>query len=140
MNRQLSRWALALLGTGLLACSSTISSEKYVEVMSDLGCKRLMEGSEQAKALYKEHAVTDAQIMKFRQKTQAEKMGELATQIAEKVLACNMADAGQAMQKAAEAAGTAVQQAVDAAAAGAAQAGQAVPTTDQAPTTEGTNQ
>lgn len=74
----------------LSACSgsSMISSQKYVEAMTALGCKSLQEGNPAADEVLKKIGVTSEQIQQFRQKTDFKIMAEAASEVAKRVGAC----------------------------------------------------
>ncbi len=79
-----------ILISGILtSCGPKISRETYVAVMSDMGCQMIGENTPQGEALLKEKAATEADITEFRQKTKAQVMMEVSTEIATKVAACH---------------------------------------------------
>lgn len=74
----------------LIACSgsSMISSQKYVEAMSALGCKSLQEGNPAADEVLKQQGVTSEQIQQFRQKSDFKVIANAASEVAKRVGAC----------------------------------------------------
>lgn len=74
----------------LSACSgsSMISSQKYVEAMSALGCKSLQEGNPAADEVLKQNGVTPEQIQQFRQKSDFKVIADASSEIAKRVGAC----------------------------------------------------
>ncbi len=74
----------------LIGCSgpSLISSQKYVEAMTALGCKNLMEGNPAADEVLKQNGVTPEQIQQFRQKSDFKVIANAAGEIATRVGAC----------------------------------------------------
>lgn len=75
-------------GTLLSACGPKISQEQYINAMTGLGCKGLMESSPEAFAVYQTIGVTQEEISEFRQKAGKEKVLQAATKIAENVAGC----------------------------------------------------
>lgn len=80
----------SILFAMLAACSGSaaITSQKYVEAMSALGCKSLQEGNPAADEVLKQHGVTPEQIQRFRKKADFKVMADAASEIAKRVGAC----------------------------------------------------
>jgi len=77
------------------ACSRGISSEKYIEVMTELGCKGINESQPAAAEVFKEKKVTLEQLKDYRKKGDAKDMMKVSMEIANRVMACHGMGAGQ---------------------------------------------
>lgn len=73
----------------LWACGPKLSQEKYVNIMTELGCKLTQENTPGAQETYKKFGATPQDIEEFRKKTKAETMMQVASQIALSVAACH---------------------------------------------------
>lgn len=73
----------------LIACGPKLSQEKYIGLMTDLGCKMMQENTPASEEVYKKFGATPQDVQEFRQKTKAEIMMQIATQIATNVAACH---------------------------------------------------
>lgn len=73
-----------------IACAACggISEEKYIAVMTELGCSLVRENTPGAEKIYAQHGVTQAQIDAFR-KSGGTAMQRAASDIAKKVAACH---------------------------------------------------
>lgn len=69
------------------ACSG-LSEEKYISVMTELGCSLVREGTPGAEKIYAQQGVAQAQIDAFR-KSGGTAMQRAASDIAKKVAACH---------------------------------------------------
>jgi len=86
----MKKLVLLLMGAGLLvSCSRSITKEKYIDVMSTLGCKGMAEGSSGGAVILKDKGVTLEQIAKFRKSTKPEEMRPVANQIIKRVMECH---------------------------------------------------
>lgn len=88
----LTLMAIVSLSFAVAACSSTIPLEKYVDVMSDLGCQGVTELDTKAKDIFAKHAVTQKDIDNFRRNLKREQIKDMADQIVGKVAACHGVD------------------------------------------------
>lgn len=71
------------------ACTSKMTKEKYISVMTELGCKHLAENSKSAEDILKEKKVTSQDLEAFRKNMKAEESLEVAGKIAKGVLKCH---------------------------------------------------
>lgn len=72
----------------LSSCTKVISSEQYVNAMSEIGCKGLDETSPEAAEFLKTQGLTYADIQTFRKKMDPKKAQQIAMDIATRVGAC----------------------------------------------------
>jgi len=84
------RILIVLMAVAMVAACSKpqMTREKYVEVMTELGCKNIAEGSPQALEMYKTKGVTQEEIIKFRSTATQRDMLDTATAIAQNVTEC----------------------------------------------------
>lgn len=76
-------------GIASLGCGPKLSAEQYGNLMSEMGCNGITEGSPQAKELYEKYGATQEDVMEFRQKARAKSMMEVAGIIAQRVAECH---------------------------------------------------
>jgi nitrogen regulatory protein PII-like uncharacterized protein len=79
----------AVVVLSFVSCSSTITKEKYVDVMSSIGCKDTNESTPEGLAVMKEKGVTPADIATFRKKMDPDKIMEIVNEIAKRVYECH---------------------------------------------------
>ncbi len=84
-------WVVGILAVSFLAgaCAKSISQEQYIKVMSDLGCKLVMENSPGGQDILKADGVTPEDIQTFRKKNDVNTMIATAKEIATRVAACH---------------------------------------------------
>jgi uncharacterized protein YxeA len=82
----------------IAACSKAavkeITKDQFVEVMSEMGCKQLTEGSPAAVKYYETKGVTQKDIENFRKNSDPQEMVEVSQTIAQKVAECYTAAVG----------------------------------------------
>lgn len=89
MKKTLSLLGFAVFTFSLLACGPKLSQEKYVNIMTELGCNLAQENTPAAETTYKKFGATQNDIQEFRKKTKPETMIQVANQIAMSVAACH---------------------------------------------------
>ncbi|GEM_PF-2196523 len=86
------KWKIILvfvLGFSTFACGPKLSQEKYINIMTELGCKMAQENTPRAEEIYKKFDASQKDIEEFRKKSKPEVMIHVATQIAMSVAACH---------------------------------------------------
>ena len=82
----------------IAACSratvNEITKDKFVEVMSEMGCKQLTEGSPAAVKYYESKGITEESMDKFRKNASPQDMTDATQSIAAKVAECYSAVVG----------------------------------------------
>ena len=84
-----------LMAIGVLffiaGCSKGVTTEKYVSVMVDMGCKGgiVDEASPEAAKVFAEKGVKLEEVQKFRKKAKPAEMAKAAVAIARQVAACH---------------------------------------------------
>ena len=89
MKKIFSLFGFGLFTLTLLACGPKLSQEKYVNIMTELGCNLAQENSPAAENTYKKFNATQKDIDEFRKKSKPEIMIQVANQIAMSVAACH---------------------------------------------------
>jgi len=87
--RKSSIVVLLLLAVLCVSCSKTISEDKFIDVMSTLGCKGVLETNPEATDIFKEKGVTLAEVQNFRKKMDPKNASDIANQVANRVMECH---------------------------------------------------
>lgn len=83
-------WTAGLIVVVVFGCTSLkLSKENYVNLMSEMGCGMMGEGTPQVESLYGKYGVTQADIDAFRKNSSPDVMMAAAGQIAQRVAACH---------------------------------------------------
>ncbi len=82
----------------IAACSKAtvkeITKDQFVEVMSEMGCKQLTEGSPEAVKYYESKGIAQKDLENFRKNSDPQQMVEVSQTIAQKVAECYAATVG----------------------------------------------
>jgi len=89
MKKSTSTFLMAGFGLLFAACGPKLSQEKYVNVMTELGCQMSLENTAAGEEVYKKFKITQADVDEFRKKSKPETMLDAANQIALSVAACH---------------------------------------------------
>lgn len=89
MKKKFSLLGFSFLTLALFACGPKLSQEKYINLMTELGCKMTLENTPAAEEIYKKFGTSPQEVQEFRQKTKAGVMMQIATQIATNVATCH---------------------------------------------------